>query len=91
MEAVAYIESGMLELFAVGQLADKELREMECMFAACPEVRAEYIEISNALAVYATAFRRLPPPSLRRNVLALLARPSETRLSGRSLDLQYHY
>ncbi|TKC07345.1 anti-sigma factor [Pedobacter frigoris] len=54
-EAKAYIESGILELYVLGQLNDQEQREVEAMAAKHPEVKQEIEAIEIAMEQYAVA------------------------------------
>ncbi|WP_316793462.1 anti-sigma factor [Pedobacter frigoris] len=54
-EAKAYIESGILELYVLGQLNDQEQREVEAMAAKYPEVKQEIEAIEIAMEQYALA------------------------------------
>ncbi len=49
----AYIESGILELYVLGQLSALEIAEVEAMAAKHPEVKAELSAIEIALETYA--------------------------------------
>lgn len=70
MESIkAYIESGVLELYALGALDEPGRREVEAMAAKHPEVSAELSEIENSLQQYAEANAVETPDPLRRRVL----------------------
>ena len=69
MNIKEYISSGVLELYAMGALTEKEAAEVEQMAAAHPEVRAELDAIRQAMDKYAGMHRRNPRPELRQTVL----------------------
>ncbi len=75
-EIKAYIESGILELYAMGILTDREKTGVEEMIAAYPEVRAELEEIEKALERYALLNERSPADELRAGVLEHLVSSS---------------
>jgi len=52
-EGKAYIESGILELFVLGQLTAQEQKEVQAMASSCPEIRQEIVAIEIALEKYA--------------------------------------
>jgi len=68
----AYIESGVLELYALGELSLTEKQEVEEMAAKYPEIQSELTEIQQALLGYAEANALVPSDRLRNDVLASL-------------------
>ena len=52
-EHKAYIESGILELYVLGQLSAPEMLEVERMAASAPEIKRELEAIEIALEAYA--------------------------------------
>lgn len=52
-EGKAYIESGILELYVLGELSTQEQHEVEAMAAKYPEVKAEITAIELAMEKYA--------------------------------------
>lgn len=54
-EGKAYIESGILELYVLGQLNPEECAEVEAMAAKYPEVKQEITAIEIAMEQYAVA------------------------------------
>ena len=77
-----YIESGILEQYALGELSAAEQAAVEAQAASHPEVRAELAQVQAALGFYAEAHALAPPAALRErvlnNVLAQIA-PAATR------------
>lgn len=61
----AYIESGILELYVLGDVTPAEKRQVEEMMRTNPAVRAEVDEIEKALAFYAEANAIQPSEALR--------------------------
>ncbi len=66
----AYLESGILELYVLGDLSNEEIREVESMIAQYPEVRSELDAVENALQAYAISNSIQPAPALRDRILS---------------------
>jgi anti-sigma-K factor RskA len=66
----AYIESGRLEQYALGELDPATQAEVERWAARHPEVRQELDELLAGLGVYAEAHTLTPPAGLRDRVLS---------------------
>ncbi len=64
-----YIESGILEQYALGELSAAEQAEVEAQAAAHPEIQAELHQVQAALGFYAEAHAIAPPAGLRERVL----------------------
>lgn len=80
-----YIESGLLELYAIGALGAEQMREVGDAVAAHPELRAELEEISRALEEIAPVEGVEPTSDLRRRVLADFSKgKGEVPVSSRS-------
>ena len=82
-----YIESGILEQYALGELSAAEQAAVEAQAASHPEVRAELAQVQAALGFYAEAHALTPPAAMRERVLnkvmaqiapASAARPSSS-------------
>ena len=75
-----YIESGILEQYALGELSVAEQAAVEARAAAHPEIRAELEQVQAALGFYAEAHAITPPAAMREriltNVLAQIAGPA---------------
>lgn len=75
-----YLESGILEQYALGELSAAEQAAVEAQAAQYPAVRTELADIQAALAGYAEAHALAPPAGLRErvlgNVLAQIAAPT---------------
>lgn len=68
-EIKTYIESGVLELYAMGELTQTERHEVEAMAVKHPAVKAELAEIEKALERYAESYSLAPPDQLRERIL----------------------
>ncbi|WP_207421679.1 anti-sigma factor [Desertivirga brevis] len=68
----AYIESGVLELYALGDLSPGERQEVELMLQKHPELRYELNEIEKALEKYAEKHALEPEESVRERVIGTL-------------------
>jgi anti-sigma-K factor RskA len=68
-DAKAYIESGMLELYVLGELSLEERLQVEDMAAKHAAVKAELDDISQAITMYADAHAIEPGEALRNRVL----------------------
>ena len=64
-----YIESGILELYALGELSAAEQAAVEAQAASHPAVRAELAQVQAALGFYAEAHAIAPPAAMRERVL----------------------
>lgn len=69
-EVRAYIESGILELYVLGQLSATECDEVEAMAAKHPEVKAEITAIELAMEAYAFENAIEPSPNVEAKILA---------------------
>jgi anti-sigma-K factor RskA len=65
----AYIESGVLELYVLGDLTETERFEVEEMLKKHPQLKAELLEIEKALEEYSEANAIKPPDALRSKIL----------------------
>jgi anti-sigma-K factor RskA len=65
-----YIESGILEEYALGVLSATDSVQVEQMAATHPEVQQELQSIVDGLDAYAQAHAIAPPPAMRERVLA---------------------
>lgn len=68
-EVKAYIESGILELYVLGQLSAKECTEVEVMAAKHPEVKAEITAIELAMEAFALEHAISPSAELGDRIL----------------------
>ncbi|QJX48358.1 anti-sigma factor [Hymenobacter taeanensis] len=70
MNIQEYIESGILEEYALGVLDEAERPTVERMAAQHPEIRRELDEITRGLDFYAEAHAVTPPAGMRERVLS---------------------
>ncbi|WP_036677989.1 anti-sigma factor [Daejeonella oryzae] len=73
----SYIESGILELYVMGDLSPEEKLKVEQMAVQHPEIRTEIASIESGLEHYASAYAVSPSANLRERVLNQLEK-SET-------------
>ncbi len=69
MSPQEYIDSGILEAYALGAADPAEQREVEALCARHPEVQAALDAIREGLEVYATQHAVQPDPALRDKIL----------------------
>ena len=69
----AYIESGILELYAAGDLNPDERLGVEAMLAKYPEIRTDLTEIEKSLEQYAKAYALDPSAKLRNQIVSALS------------------
>jgi anti-sigma-K factor RskA len=65
----AYIESGILELYVLGDVTHEEKLQVEAMVAQHPAVKAELEEIERSMQLYAEANAIEPPDDLKHRIL----------------------
>lgn len=83
-EVKAYIESGILELYVLGQLNDQEKREVEAMAAKYPEINQEISAIEIAMEQYALANAIEPSEGLGLKIMSQIT--TETRVVPLNID-----
>ncbi|MDN3586951.1 anti-sigma factor [Pedobacter aquatilis] len=64
----AYIESGVLELYVLGDLSPEETQQVEEMATRYPEVRAEIASIEEAMEQYAISNAVEPPKDIEQKL-----------------------
>lgn len=84
-ESKAYIESGILELYVMGQLSAHEMQEVEVRAAISPEIRQEIEAIEIALEEYALKNAIAPGSDLFTNIEAKII--SETAVNQPEADI----
>lgn len=65
----AYIESGILELYVLGDVTPEERAQVEAMAQKHPAIKAELVEIERSLELYAEENAVEPSENLRNRVL----------------------
>jgi anti-sigma-K factor RskA len=79
----AYIESGILELYVLGDVTHEERLQVEAMAAQHPAIKAELDEIERSLQSYAEANAVEPGENLRDKVLnSLVTNLADDRIFG---------
>lgn len=68
-EIKAYIESGILELYVIGEVSHDEKLAVEAMALKHPAIKAELNEIERSMELYAGEQKIEPAPALRDRVL----------------------
>jgi len=68
----SYIESGILELYAAGDLNPSERLEVEAMLIKHPALKTELEEIERSLEKYAQAYSMAPSANLRDRIIGSL-------------------
>ena len=89
-----YIESGILEQYALGELSAAEQAAVEAQAASHPEIQAELQQVQAALGFYAEAHAVTPPAAMRErvlnNVLAQIAGPAANSSLRADVDAVAH-
>ena len=70
MDIQQYIESGVLEQYALGELPEVEQAEVERLAATYPAIRQELDSVQEALSGYAAQYAQAPPAGMRERVLS---------------------
>ena len=68
-EVKAYIESGILELYVIGELSHEEKLQVEAMALQHPAIKAELAEIERSMELFAGEHEIEPAPELRNRIL----------------------
>ena len=83
----AYIESGILEQYALGELSPVEQAEVEANAASHFEIRAELEQVQQAFGFYAEAHAIAPPAGMRERVLGQVMARIAAPASGLRADV----
>lgn len=67
-----YINSGIIEMYVMGVLNEKENQEVKLLSSTYPEISAEVERISITLENYAIANKKTPSPSVKPMLMATL-------------------
>jgi len=73
MDVKAYIETGILEQYALGTASDQERREVECMSKIYPEIKEALNEVEEDMESLARLSNKKPPAHLKSQIMAELA------------------
>lgn len=74
-ESKAYIETGILELYVLGQLNAQEQREVEDMVTRFPEIKQEITAIEIAMEQYAVSHAIEPTTGLEKQIFEKITGP----------------
>lgn len=83
-ESKAYIETGILELYVLGQLNALEQQEVEKMAAKYPEIKEEINAIEIAMEHYAVSHAIQPTAGLEKQIFEKISNTSEKSTQDRS-------
>ena len=86
-EQQKYLQSGNLEAYCLGLLADEEVRELKLMCSRFPEVQQELEAIEFALETMALQTAIAPPRELRGRLLKKLGLEQTVRLDLQNLPV----
>jgi anti-sigma-K factor RskA len=73
MDVKAYIETGILEQYALGTASDQERREVECLSKIYPEIKEALHEVEEGMETMARMSSAKPPAYLKSQIMAELA------------------
>ncbi len=82
-----YIESGILEQYALGELTPAQQSEVAGLAARYPEIQDELTQVQQALGFYAEAHAITPPAGMRERVLANVMAQIATPASSLRADV----
>jgi anti-sigma-K factor RskA len=77
MDVKAYIETGILEQYALGDVSDQERREVECLSKIYPEIKAALVEAEMDLEMLANIGAVKAPSGLKSDILAEVSKHSQ--------------
>lgn len=83
-----YLESGILELYVLGDLSSQEMLEVEEMALQNSEVKAELEAIENALQAYAESNSIQPSTAIRDRILKSLESNADPKTETRIIPLK---
>ena len=83
------LQSGLLELYVLGQLTEEEIREVEAAIAMYPQLKSEVFEIEQALFKYDRLFKTPAPTDILTNILANTKTDSNTNSKTRNGGLNW--
>lgn len=89
MDIQAYIASGILETYVLGELPPSEAREVEAMAAEHPQIAEALQEAELALETFAMQTAVAPPPSLKASILDALPEEPEVAAPAAKLSTKH--
>ena len=78
MNLEEYIETGILELYAMNALSEEETKELELNIGKYPELRVELEEIRRGLEAYTLSFSKSPRNELKERIFSSLQHGTAT-------------
>lgn len=82
MDIKEYIASGIVEGYVLGSLSDQERREVECMSAIYPEIKAKVLEAQQTFEKYAESISVTPPSHLKASILEKIRSTEQEQVSS---------
>lgn len=77
MDINNYIESGILESYALGVATPQEMQEVLCLSKIYPEIKEELISLQVSLEDYALSLQTPPPKDLKGKVLRAVSKETQ--------------
>ena len=87
MDQQAYISSGILESYVLGQVTDQEKQEVECMASIYPEIHAELIQVQSDIEKLAHAIAIPVSVSIKEKILVSIDDVSQDN-DGKQISLK---
>jgi anti-sigma-K factor RskA len=88
MNSKEYIESGILESYALGLCNAEEIRDVEAQCARYPELQAELERIQQAVSNYASMHSKTPKASVKQQIFNAIDELSVLEQKGKIIPLQ---
>lgn len=85
-----YIESGILELYVLGQLTAAECNEVEAMAVTHPEIKAEITAIEIAMETYAMENAIAPSEGIEERIIAQISKPTISKTPDETKVIPLH-
>jgi anti-sigma-K factor RskA len=83
-----YIATGIVEGYVLGSLSDQERREVECMSAIYPELKAYVLENQQSFEEFALQSAKNPPLELKAKIMSAIAGEPQIQKETASVDSQ---
>jgi len=85
MDVKAYIETGILEQYALGDVSDQERREVECMSKIYPEIKSALEEAELDMEMLAQMGAVKAPSGLKANIMVEMGKHDQLPAEGSSI------
>lgn len=82
MDISAYIESGIVETFVLGQASVQEQQEIACLSKIYPELATYIKEVEADFGTFAQQYQQTPPPRLKADIMAAIAQVNQDEPVG---------